>query len=180
MSNFNFLKTWLPLLVFVIVLAFLWRGLGLNPHRLPSAFINKPLPAFEAQRLAEPQLTISNHDLKGHVLLLNVFATWCLSCRAEHPVLMDIKNSKAVRIYGLDYKDSRKTALSWLKQYGNPYTKIIYDPDGRVGMNLGVYGTPETFIIDREGIVRYKYVGPMSPRAWRKQVLPRVKKLLGD
>ena len=139
----------LPLLVFVILVVFLWRGLYRDPHTIPSPLINKSLPSFNLLQ-----------DFKGHVTLLNVFASWCLSCHTEHPILMDIAHSGEVVVYGLDYKDSHLAEENWLKKYGNPYQKIVDDPDGTLAINLGVYGTPETFIIDRAGIIRDKYYRP--------------------
>ncbi len=178
MSNFaKALRVALPLLIFIIIVVFLWRGLSRNPHRVPSPFINRALPKFNAETLKHPNKVITNQDLKGHVSLLNVFATWCLSCRAEHPVLMEIHNSHLVKIYGLNYKDQRQLAESWLIKFGNPYSEVIYDPKGTVGINLGVYGTPETFIIDAKGIIRYKYIGPISPEEWRDTIKPEVEKL---
>ena len=172
------MKTFLPLFIFILIALFLWQGLKRNPHKIPSPFIGKPVPKFKASTLSNPEQQISNRDLKGHVSLLNVFATWCLSCRAEHPVLMDIKDSHRVNIYGLNYKDNRGAAIKWLAKYGNPYTKVIFDPKGTIGINLGVYGTPETFVIDQKGIIRYKYIGPISPNEWHDKILPEVKKLM--
>jgi cytochrome c biogenesis protein CcmG/thiol:disulfide interchange protein DsbE len=159
------MKLLLPLLVFVILVVFLWRGLYRDPHTIPSPLINKALPSLKSQ------------DFKGHVTLLNVFATWCLSCHTEHPILMDIANSHEVVVYGLDYKDNHFAVESWLNKYGNPYKKIVEDPDGTLAINLGVYGTPETFIIDSAGIIRDKYTGPITPQIWQNILLPEIKRL---
>ncbi len=172
----RWIKTLIPLLVFIIIALFLWRGLQLHPHRIPSPLINKEVPAFRATTLKTKQVILSA-SLKGQVSLLNVFATWCLSCRTEHPIMMDLYNRHLVNIYGLDYKDTRQPAEKWLAQYGNPYTKIIYDPTGKVGINLGVYGTPETFIIDQQGIIRYKYIGGITPAQMYNTIIPEIKKL---
>lgn len=174
------LKSWLPLLVFVIVVAFLWRGLFVDPHRMPSALVGKPVPEFKAPLLNNPDITGSNYAMHGKVVLLNVFASWCRACRAEHPVLMDIKEAGIVPIYGLAYRDNETNAKRWFKKVGNPYTQVFLDRTGRIAMSLGVYGTPETYLIDRQGIIRYKYVGVMSPDAWRNEVLPRVQRLLHE
>jgi len=120
---------------------------------------------------------ITDQDLVGHIALLNVWATWCISCRAEHSVLMHAAQTENVTIYGLDYKDSRPEALQWIKHYGNPYKAIIFDPKGTLAMELGVYGTPETFLIDKNGIIQYKYIGPVSPEAWSNDLLPKIKQL---
>ncbi len=171
------LKAFIPLLVFIIIAIFLWQGLKRNPHRIPSPFINKELPEFAAPSLYQPNQMITHQAFIGHVSLLNVFATWCIACHAEHPTLMDVHNKKTVPIYGLDYKDQRPAAKKWLAKYGDPYKKVLFDSNGKVGLDVGVYGTPETFVIDKKGVIRYKYIGPMSPTAWREKVLPIVKKL---
>ena len=167
----------LPLLFFLVIVFFLWRGLEQDPHQIPSPLIDHPVPAFSVPSLLKPKQTLSQKDLQGHVILLNVFASWCVSCAAEHPVLMDIHQSKKVILVGLNYKDERAAALKWLKQKGNPYQFIIDDSQGNVGLNLGVYGTPETFVIDKSGVIRYKFLGPMSPETWRDDILPQIEKL---
>jgi len=179
-SSIKQIKLLLPLAIFLVIVVFLWLGLKGDPHVIPSPFIGKPVPVFQAPLLGNPKLKISDKDFKGHVSLLNVFATWCVSCRAEHPVLMDIKDSHRVNIYGLNFKDKRASAIEWLSRFGDPYTKVIYDPTGKIGIDFGVYGTPETFVIDRKGIIRYKYIGPISPRKWREKLLPEVESLEGN
>lgn len=171
------LKAIIPLVLFSVLAMFLLKGLKQNPHKVGSTFINKPLPGFTASSLEGPERQLTDAMFKNHVTLLNVFASWCLYCRSEHPVLMDIRDRSHITIYGLDYKDKRAAAMKWLKTYGNPYTKIIFDPKGELALNLGVYGTPETFIIDKEGIVRYKYVGPISQKIWKNKLLPIVMRL---
>jgi len=169
----------IPLGVFVALVALLWVGLGLNPREVPSPFIGKPAPQFSLPRLEDPAATLSNADFKGHVSLFNVWATWCVSCRAEHEVLVELAQSKAVPIYGLNYKDERADALDWLNRLGNPYVTNGFDADGRAGIDWGVYGTPETFIIDRDGIVRHKHVGPLTRQVVEEEILPLVAKLQG-
>lgn len=166
-----------PLIVFILLGVFLWRGLSLHPHRIPSALINKPAPVFTLSDVENTANTFSNKDLIGHVSLVNVWASWCISCRVEHPVLVDIARTSHVPIYGIDYKDSRVNARHWLKTYGNPYTKIGFDPHGNVAINWGVYGTPETFVIDKHGIIRDKFIGPITPNDWKEKLLPEVEKL---
>ena len=167
----------IPLAIFVILLAFLWVGLGRDPREVPSPLIGKPAPAFALTELHQPSRTLSNSDLKGKVWLLNVWASWCVSCRAEHPLLMQLAASKAVLIYGLDYKDDPNAGRTWLTQNGNPYTASIVDRDGRVGIDYGVYGVPETFVVDKEGVIRYKQIGPLSLTSLQQKILPLVREL---
>ena len=166
-----------PLVIFIVMVAFLAVGLGLNPREVPSALINKSAPAFQLPQLHQPDKIFSQQDMKGKVWLLNVWASWCVSCREEHPVLMDLAKSNVVPIYGLNYKDPREDALAWLKQFGDPYALSIADRDGRVGIDYGVYGVPETFVIDKEGAIRYKQIGPVTPDALKNKILPLVKEL---
>ena len=173
----QYLKLGLPIAIFLVIVFFLWRGLSLHPHRIPSPYINKPAPHFSAHLLEQPEKVVTNATFKGHVSLLNVFASWCVSCRAEHPVLMDIHDSHLVNIYGLNFRDKRKSAIAWLKKFGDPYTEVLFDPTGKIGINFGVYGTPETFVIDQHGVVRYKYIGPISPTEWHDTLRPEILKL---
>lgn len=167
----------LPLAVFAVLVAFLAIGLKLNPREVPSPLINKPAPAFSLPQLEAPGRSVSPLDLRGKVWLLNVWASWCVSCREEHPVLLDLAKSGAVPIYGLNYKDQRKDALTWLGSFGNPYTLSLSDADGLVGIDYGVYGVPETFVIDKNGVIRYKQIGPVTPEALRDKILPLVRQL---
>jgi cytochrome c biogenesis protein CcmG/thiol:disulfide interchange protein DsbE len=167
----------LPLTVFAVLVTFLGIGLRLNPREVPSPLINKPAPAFSLPQLEAPGRTISPQDLRGKVWLLNVWASWCVSCREEHPVLLDLAKSGVVPIYGLNYKDQRKDALAWLGNFGNPYTLSISDAEGLVGIDYGVYGVPETFVIDKSGMIRYKQIGPVTPEALREKILPLVRQL---
>jgi cytochrome c biogenesis protein CcmG/thiol:disulfide interchange protein DsbE len=167
----------IPLAIFVVLVIFLAIGLGHDPHEVPSPLINKAAPAFQLPQLQEPNKTFSAAEMRGKVWLLNVWATWCLPCREEHPVLVELSRSGAVPVYGLDYKDRREDALSLLSESGNPYVLCASDADGRVAIDYGVYGVPETYLIDREGIIRFKHVGPLTPDVVQNTVLPLVKDL---
>jgi cytochrome c biogenesis protein CcmG/thiol:disulfide interchange protein DsbE len=167
----------IPLAIFVILLAFLYVGLGRDPREVPSPLIGKPAPAFTLAQLHEPSRTLSTSDLKGRVWLLNVWASWCVSCRIEHPLLMQLAAAKLVPVYGLDYKDQPDAGRAWLAQNGNPYTASIVDRDGRVGIDYGVYGVPETFLIDKAGVVRYKQIGPLTAEALQQKILPLAREL---
>ncbi len=167
----------LPLGVFIALMVFLAVGLRLNPREIPSPFIGKPAPAFKLTQLQAADKTISPADMKGQVWLLNVWASWCVSCREEHPVLMDFAKANVVPIVGLNYKDKRDDGLGWLNQFGNPYTVSAFDGDGRVGIDYGVYGVPETFVIDKNGVIRMKYTGPITPQAIAEKLLPMIKEL---
>jgi cytochrome c biogenesis protein CcmG/thiol:disulfide interchange protein DsbE len=169
----------IPLGLFVVLVLFLGVGLKLNPREVPSPLVNRPAPAFELPQLHEPARTLSVADMRGKVWLLNVWASWCVSCREEHPLLVELSKSGVVPILGLNYKDQRTDALAWLQQFGNPYVMSISDLEGRVGIDYGVYGVPETFIIDRNGVIRYKQIGPVTPDALQKKILPLVKELQG-
>ncbi len=167
----------LPLGVFIALLGFLYIGLHLNPREIPSPFIGKPAPSFKLTQLGKPDKTISNQDMLGKVWLLNVWASWCVSCRQEHPVLMHFAKTGAVPIIGLNYKDKRDEGTAWLSEFGNPYLTSAFDADGRVGIDFGVYGVPETFVIDKKGVIRMKYTGPITPEAISQKLLPLIKEL---
>ena len=166
-----------PLGIFLVLVAFLYRGLSLDPKLVPSPLVGKPMPAFTLTRLQDPNATISDTDIKGKVALLNIWATWCVSCRAEHETLLELARTGKVDIYGLNYKDERAAAQQWLRQLGNPYVANAYDDTGRVGINWGVYGAPETFVIDSQGIIRHKHVGPLTTEVINEEILPLVAKL---
>jgi cytochrome c biogenesis protein CcmG/thiol:disulfide interchange protein DsbE len=170
----------LPLGIFIVLVGFLFVGLKLNPREVPSPLINKPAPAFKLAQLHEPDKTISQADLAGKVWLLNVWASWCVSCREEHPVLVELAKTKAVPIVGLNYKDQREDGKNWLARFGDPYLLSAYDPDGRVGIDFGVYGVPETFVIDKAGVIRHKHIGPLTTDALRDRILPLVRGLNGQ
>ena len=166
-----------PLLFFIILLIFLWLGLSLKPREVPSPLIGKPAPAFQLARLDDPARIVTEQDLRGQVWLLNVWASWCVSCMEEHPVLVQFARSGVVPIYGLNYKDQRDAAQAWLNKNGNPYSVSIVDPDGKVGIDYGVYGVPETYLIDKAGVIRYKQIGPVTPKVLSERILPLIKQL---
>ena len=166
-----------PLGIFLVLVVFLAAGLKLDPREVPSPLVGKPAPAFAVPTLFAPEKVIRKEDLLGKVWMLNVWASWCVACREEHPVLVAYARAGGVPVYGLNYKDKREDGLRWLKQFGNPYTDVLFDPDGRIGINYGVYGVPETFIIDRAGVVRYKHIGPITPEALRDKIEPLLRQL---
>ena len=166
-----------PLGVFIALLLFLGVGLRLNPREIPSPFIGKPAPAFSLAQLAEADKTISAQDMLGKVWLLNVWASWCPSCRQEHPVLMDFSASGVVPIIGLNYRDDREAGLKMLRESGNPYLLSAFDVKGKVAIDYGVYGAPETYVIDKRGIIRYKHIGPVTPEVIAEKLLPLIKEL---
>ncbi len=171
----------LPILLFTALAVALGVGLTLRPDVVPSALIDKPVPQFTLAGLAGagPRLGegFSNADLTGQVSLVNVFASWCLPCRVEHPILMRLDRDRKVRIFGLNYKDRPEDARAWLKELGNPYWRIGADRDGRVGIDWGVYGVPETFIVDSQGRIRYKQVGPITASDLDEKILPIIDRL---
>ena len=171
------MKRFLPVIVFAVLVAFLAIGLKLDPREVPSPLVNKAAPSFSLPLLAQPANMLSPQDLRGKVWLLNVWASWCVSCRVEHPLLVELAKTGTVAIYGLNYKDKRDDAMQWLRERGDPYLQSISDTDGRVGIDYGVYGVPETFVIDREGVIRYKQIGPLTPESLRDTILPLVRKL---
>ena len=170
-------KYLIPLGIFAILMGFLAMGLGLKPREIPSPLINKPAPAFSLPLLDDPQQKLSAQDLRGKVWILNVWASWCVACRIEHPLLVDFAKTASVPIYGLNYKDKREDAQRWLVNFGNPYTRSLSDTEGLVGIDFGVYGVPETFIIDKEGVIRMKQIGPVTPEVLRDDILPLLAKL---
>jgi cytochrome c biogenesis protein CcmG, thiol:disulfide interchange protein DsbE len=167
----------IPLVVFVVLVVFLAIGLKLNPREVPSPLIDKPAPAFQLARLDDPARSVRLEDLRGQVWLLNVWASWCVACLQEHPLLVEFSRSGSVPIYGLNYKDKPDAASAWLSKHGNPYTVSIVDTDGRVGIDYGVYGVPETFVIDKQGVIRYKHIGPVTPEALSDKIIPLLRSL---
>lgn len=166
-----------PLAIFAAIVAFLFVGLFRDPREVPSPLVGKPAPAFALADLHDPSRRIATADFRGQVWLLNVWASWCVSCRVEHPLLVDLAKSKAVPIVGLNYKDKTDEGLAWLARHGDPYTLSVVDADGRVGIDWGVYGVPETFVVDKAGVIRYKHIGPVTADALRQTILPLVRKL---
>ena len=172
-------KLLIPLGVFLVLCGFLFAGLWRDPREVPSPLIDKPAPEFTLPLLHEPEKTLSRQDLLGKVYLLNVWASWCVSCRDEQPVLMRLAQTKQVEMYGFNYKDQRDEALRWLQMFGDPFTASISDTDGRIGIDWGVYGVPETFLVDQHGIIRYKHIGPVSQADLDTILLPKLRALQG-
>lgn len=170
-------KFLIPLALFAVLVVFLAAGLRLDPREVPSPLVNKPAPAFKVPQLEQPELQFAAEDMKGQVWLFNVWASWCVACRQEHPVLMQFARQKLVPIIGLDYKDQRKDALGVLQRSGNPYDINAFDADGRVGIDYGVYGVPESYVIDKAGIIRYKHIGPITVEALEKTIIPLINEL---
>ena len=168
-------RTLIPGLLFVVLVLFLWTGLSLDPTEVPSPLVGKPAPTFDLESLDDPTERITTETLKGEVSLINVWATWCVACRQEHEALLAIRDTGEVRLFGLNYKDERPKAIQWLKQLGDPYQATAFDPDGSVSIDWGVYGAPETFLVDAQGIVRHKHIGPITAQVWRDELLPMVK-----
>ena len=191
-----------PLVVFVVLAGFFWKGLQLNPSDVPSPLIDKPAPQFSLKQLQDTQNNFASQDMRGKVWLLNVWATWCASCREEHPVLVDFSRQNIAPVIGLNYEElrgdagidktqvdklspdeelkfARERAQKWLSERGNPYLLTALDLDGSVGIDYGVYGVPETYVIDQQGIIRYKYIGPITREALQSEILPIIRKLKG-
>jgi len=168
------LRFLLPAAVFAVLLRFLYVGLSLHPDVIPSPFIGKPAPALSLPTLHDETRTLSSTQFAGRPWLLNVWATWCVACREEHATLVEIARSKAVPMYGLDWKDDRGTALALLAQHGDPYDAVAFDAEGRVAIDWGVYGAPETFLIDADGTVVCKQIGPLDMDTWRSKFLPLI------
>lgn len=171
------MKRWLPLVLFVVLVGFFARGLFLDPREVPSPFIGRNAPAFTLPLVGDANAAFSPSDMKGRVWMLNVWAPWCVSCRQEHPVLMQIAQSGRIPIVGLNWKDKAREAESLLARNGSPYVAVPEDLDGRVGIDYGVTGTPETYLIDQAGIVRMKHIGPISPEVWKSKFEPKLKEL---
>ena len=166
-----------PLGVFVVLSAFLTAGLRLDPHHVPSPLIDRPAPSFRLAHLDDPEKTFTPADMLGRVWLLNVWASWCVSCRGEHALLTALAGTGVVPIYGLDYKDTRENALAFLGSFGNPYVLSIQDIDGRAGIDYGVYGVPETYLIDKTGVIRFKQIGPITVDVIEQTILPIIERI---
>jgi cytochrome c biogenesis protein CcmG/thiol:disulfide interchange protein DsbE len=163
--------------IFVALVALLALGLRLNPREVPSPLIGKPAPAFELPLLHAPDKTFSHKDLLGTVWVMNVWASWCQPCLVEHPVVSELARSGIAPVVGLNYKDARENALPWLKRNGDPFKVSVYDDTGRIAIDYGVYGVPETYVIDRKGIIRYKHIGPLTPEIAQKKLQPLIQEL---
>ena len=170
-------KALIPLLIFMVLVGFLGVGLSLKPREIPSPLINKPAPDFSLPTLDAPELKMSTQDLRGKVWILNVWASWCVACRIEHPLLVEFAKTGAAPVYGLNYKDKREDAIRWLGKFGNPYSRSLSDTEGLVGIDFGVYGVPETFVIDKTGVIRMKHIGPLTPEVLRDDIVPLLRKL---
>lgn len=170
----------IPLVIFLVLAIFLGIGLTLDPKLIPSPLIGKPVPNFTLEKLSDATQLAESKKIFTEPTLLNVWASWCAACRQEHPVLMSLSKSSDIPIIGLNYKDQRSDAKNWLKRYGNPYKLNIYDNKGRTGIDLGVYGVPETFVVDKKGIIQYKHVGPITPEVLKQEILPLIATLRGE
>ena len=167
----------LPLGLFIALIILFIFGLQNDPRHVPSPLIDKPAPTFNLPTLHSPEKNIHVEDLKGQVALINVWASWCVACRTEHPILVEATRKTKLNLYGLNYKDKRDDALSWLEQLGNPYVESAFDEAGTTGIDYGVYGVPETFVLDKNGIIRYKHIGPVNKEQLETIILPLVKEL---
>ena len=167
----------IPLGAFLALAIVLAVGLKLDPREVPSPLIDKPAPKFALARLDDAAKTVRLDDLKGKVFILNVWASWCVACREEHPLLLDFAKKRVVPVYGLNYKDTRPDATAWLARFGNPYDASFFDEDGRVGLDFGVYGVPETFVVDGNGVIRMKHIGPITPDVLANKIEPLLRKL---
>ena len=167
----------IPIAIFLVLLGFLAIGLTLKPRELPSPLVGKPAPAFSLPTLHANGAALSTQELRGQVWVLNVWASWCAACRDEHATMVEMAKLKLVPIYGLNYKDQRADALGWLTRFGNPYVASLADTDGLVGIDYGVYGVPETFVIDKAGVIRRKFVGPVTAQIVREEIVPLVARL---
>ena len=161
-----------PLAIFILLVGFLAVGLGLKPREVPSPLVGKPAPAFDLPVLQQPDKRFAPGEMRGKVWLLNVWASWCVSCREEHPVLVELSKRGVMPILGLNYKDKGDEATAWLKRFGDPYQLSVVDADGRIGIDYGVYGVPETYLIDAEGVIRYKQIGPLTAAILEQKILP--------
>ncbi len=170
-------KALIPLGIFMVLVVFLALGLTRDPSEVPSPLINKAAPAFTAPLLQTPNKTLTTQDMLGQVWLLNIWASWCVACRQEHPILMEFAKTKTLPIVGLDYKDKEAEGLKWLARHGNPYDITITDQDGRIGIDFGVYGVPESFVIDKTGVIRYKHIGPVTEQALQDKIIPLIREL---
>ncbi|MFT4059995.1 MAG: DsbE family thiol:disulfide interchange protein [Legionella sp.] len=166
----------LPVTLFIMLSVFLWRGLALNPHELPSVQLGKSLPQFNLPQLQNHDVYFNSRQLRNEVILLNVWASWCAACIEEQVVMLQLAR-EGVPIYGLNYKDETLDALQWLSRWGNPYKMVFQDLDGKVAIDLGVYGAPETFVVDKQGVIRYRHAGVMTQELWQKEIQPLMKQL---
>lgn len=165
-----------PIVLFVLLSIFLWRGLSLNPRDLPSVQLGRSLPEFTLPKLDDPDSSFDSKQIRNRVVLLNVWASWCAACTDEQVFMLQLAR-EGVPIYGLNYKDKTEDARQWLAQWGNPYQLVVQDLDGKVAIDLGVYGAPETFVIDKQGVIRYRHAGVMNQELWQREIKPLVQQL---
>ncbi|MGY8815675.1 MAG: DsbE family thiol:disulfide interchange protein [Gammaproteobacteria bacterium] len=175
--NAAMLKYLIPLIVFSCLVILFVFGLQNDPSIVPSPFIDKPLPQISLPTLSDPSISIDTNDLKGEVTLINIWATWCIPCRQEHALLVDLAKNNDVKVVGLNYKDNRDDAMKWLVSLGDPYNIVLFDEDGKAGIDLGLYGVPETFIIDKNAIVKHKHIGPLTEENISETIIPMIKEL---
>jgi len=180
MNRLKQVRSILPFIIFAMILFLLWRGLGLRPNQVPSPLINQSAPEFSLPDLLDAKKSVTHKEFAGHVTFVNVWATWCVSCAEEHRALLQLAQDAHIEFLGLNYKDDTIAAKKWLQQYGNPYKRVAVDSDGQAAIDWGVYGTPETFVIDKKGVIRYKQVGPIDNDAWEKTLKPLVEKLRNE
>jgi cytochrome c biogenesis protein CcmG/thiol:disulfide interchange protein DsbE len=164
----------IPIVGFGLLVGLFWAGLKLDPSYVPSPHIGKPAPSFDLARLRDLEQRVTDADLRGRVSLLNVWATWCVGCRQEHATLLEIASQSGVPIYGFNWKDDREAALDWLDRLGDPYVATGVDGDGLVAIDWGVYGAPETFLVDADGTVLYKHIAPLTMQVWQAEFMPRI------
>ena len=170
----------LPVAIFVAIGITFYKGLDLNPTYIPSPLLGRPAPVYELPTLKDPAKTTGTDDLLGQVSLVNIWATWCVGCRQEHPFLVELARRDIVPIYGVNWRDDRIAALDWLATLGDPYIASAFDADGGVSIDWGVYGAPETFLVDRDGTVLYKHIAPLTPQVWEREFMPRIRERCGD
>ncbi len=171
------MKKFLPLILFIVLVGFLYVGLGLDPKKLPSPLIGKAFPNLQVEDFNTAEIYAVQDKLQGKISLVNVWASWCVTCRAEHEMLMQIAETNSLQMLGVNYKDTKKDGNIFLTRLGNPYDLIVFDQSGKLGLELGVYATPETFIIDQQGIIRFKRIGELTPRIWWEQITPLINQL---
>lgn len=174
MNNIRYI---IPLVFFTLLMSLLGRSLFVNKHTPESGLIGKSLPELYLPNLITGNENINNNDFIGKPFLVNVWATWCLTCLAEHQFLLELKENKKINIIGINYKDTQTDALQWLKMRGNPYNTVLFDPSGKAAVALGIYGTPETFIVDKKGIIRFRYPGMINQQIWDKDLAPIIEEL---
>lgn len=168
-----------PIVAFLVIAVFLYRGLNLNPRYIPSPLVGKPAPEFSLPSLADPTIEVGTADMAGKLSMMNVWGTWCVECRYEHAFLLELSRTTGIPIYGFNLKDERDAALDWLATLGNPYVTTGADEEGRVAIDWGIYGAPETFLIDRDGTILHKHISPLTAEVWERDFMPIVREKCG-